>query len=418
MDKMISPIFFRGRSFSSDKVSPAGARRSRSPEETYRTVRPLMEAIGVTRVADITGVDRIGIPVAAAVRPLAPIQVYSWGKGTTLLQAKVSAMMEALERHCGERADPPSVRLPYDRLEGAKLHLEELALKRDHLFSPSLPERWTKGWDIVAQEEVYAPLQLVRLSFRRDLAGETESFQCTSNGLSAGNTFAEALCSGLYECVERDAVTCWELYNRSRGLAFPGRKVDVDAVDDGLFGDLLERCRRADVEVLLLDCRADTDVATYVCYLQDRICPQWGLYHGRGTHLDPKVAMVRALTEAAQGRAAYLLGGHDGASLETQGTLAFGTGKSLAERAAGLERAPAPPPEEERDTFHGDVHLLLDRLGRAGLSRVLVWDLSDPGLSVSVSVLRIVVPGLEGWRMHHYAPGFRGRRSAEGRREP
>lgn len=416
MDKMDSPIYFRGHPLRSGKVSLMGARRSCPPEETYRTVLPLMSAIGVTRIADITGVDRIGIPVVAVLRPLTPLQVYSWGKGSTLLQAKVSAMMETLERYFGERADPPSLRLPYEDLEGAKIPLEDLALKRGHLFSPSLPERWTRGWDVVGQEEVYAPLQLVRLAFRRDLPGEMESFQCTSNGLSAGNTLVEALCSGLYECIERDAVTCWELYNRARGLVFPGRRVDPDAVDDDLFGDLLERCRRADVEVLLLDCRADTSVATYVCYLQDRLCPQWGLYHGRGTHLDPKVAMARALTEAAQGRAAYLMGGHDGASLETQGTVAFGTGKSLEERALGLEWSPCLPPGEESDTFHGDVHRLLAKLEGVGLSRVLVWDLSAPGLPVTV--LRIIVPGLEGWRMHHYAPGMRGRICAEGRREP
>lgn len=416
MDNSPLPVYFRGEPHRSEKVSLAGARRSRSPEETCRSVLPLMERIGATRVADITGVDRIGIPVAAVLRPLAPIQVYSWGKGSTLMQARISAMMEALERHGGERADPPWVRLPYDELEGPKVALEDLALKRDHLFSPSLPERWSPGWDVMGQEEVFAPLQLVRLSFRRDLPGETESFQCTSNGLSAGNTFIEALCSGLYECVERDAVTCWELYNRARGLTLPGRRVDLDAVDDPLFRDLLERCLRADVEVLLLDCTADTDVATYVCYLQDRLCPHWGLYHGRGTHLDPRVAMTRALTEAAQGRSAYLLGGHDGASLETQGTVAFGMGRSLALRAEGLEQASPPGPGEECDTFEGDVHLLLEKLRKAGIGRVLVWDLSDRDLAVPV--VRLVVPGLEGWRMHHYAPGRRGRACAEGRRKP
>ncbi|MBL3592762.1 MAG: YcaO-like family protein [Synergistaceae bacterium] len=416
MDTLTVPVLFRGQSHRSAKVCLAGARRSRSPEETYGAVRPLMETIGATRVADITGVDRIGIPVAAVVRPLAPIQVYSWGKGTTLLQAKISAMMEALERHGGERADPPSVRLPYDALEGPRIALEDLPLKKDHLFSPRLPERWTAGWDLMTGEEVYAPLQLVRLSFRRDLPGETESFQCTSNGLSAGNSFVEALCSGLYECIERDAVTCWELHNRSRGLTLPGRVVDADGIDNPDLADLIARCRRADVEVLFLDCTADTAVPTYVCYLQDRIHPHWGLYHGRGTHLNPHIALSRALTEAAQGRAAYLLGGHDGASLETQGTVAFGTGVSLTLRAQALEKAPAPGADEECDTFEEDVHLILNRLARVGIGRALVWDLTDPDLAVPV--IRLVVPGLEGWRMHHYAPGRRGRACAEGGWKP
>ena len=88
----------------------------------------------------------------------------------------------------------------------------------------------------------------------------------------------------------------------------------------------------------------------------------------------------------------------------------------LTLRAEGLEQASPPGPGEECDTFEGDVHLLLKKLKKAGIGRVLVWDLSDRDLAVPV--VRLVVPGLEGWRMHHYAPGRRGRACAEGRRKP
>ncbi len=410
MTSSTDAVFFRGLPCYSDKKALPGAGRGSSLEETYRRIDPLMPRIGVTRVADITGADRLGIPVTGVVRPLSPIQVYSWGKGATLLQAKISGMMEAIERHCGESCELPSVRTSWKNLEGPKIPLHLLALKKNHLFSPDRSERWVLGWDLMEQEEVYAPLHLVRLSFQRDLPGETESFQCTSNGLSAGNSFVEALCSGLYECIERDAVTCWELCNRSRGISLPGRRVPRKLLTHPLLEELLETCHREGVEVLLLDCTVDTRVPTYACYLRDERYPEYGVYHGRGTHLNPEIAIARALTEAAQGRCVYLFGGHDGASLETQYGVAFGARESLHSRGARLEEVSELPSCDEALTFQEDVHLLLERLREAGLFRVLLWDLTDPALGVPV--LRILVPGLEGWRMHHYAPGERGLRFA------
>lgn len=403
-------IFFRGLSYRSDKKALPGAERGSSPERTYERIVPLMPFLGVTRVADITGVDRLGIPVVGVVRPLSPIQAYSWGKGVTLLQAKVSGMMEAIERYSGESCEFPSVRASWKDLEGPKIPLDLLALKKNNLFSPERLERWVLGWDLMEQEEVFAPLHLVRLSFQRDLPGETESFQCTSNGLSAGNSFVEALCSGLYECIERDAVTCWELYNRSRGISLPGRRVPRKIMANPLLEELLEACDREEVEVLMLDCTVDTLVPTYACYIRDERYPEYGVYQGRGTHLNPKIAMMRALTEAAQGRCVFLFGGHDGASLETQYHITIGARESLYHRGARLEEVVALPSSEETATFQGDVHLLLERLRRVGLPRVLLWDLTVPAFGVPV--LRILVPGLEGWQMHHYAPGERGLRFA------
>ncbi|MCK7501322.1 MAG: YcaO-like family protein [Comamonadaceae bacterium] len=79
-----------------------------SPEETLRAgARPRLPAAGITRVADITNLDRIGIPVFSSIRPMADrgaISVYN-GKGATPTEAKVSAMMEGLERYSAEVRD-------------------------------------------------------------------------------------------------------------------------------------------------------------------------------------------------------------------------------------------------------------------------------------------------------------------------
>ena len=75
-----------------------------APEKTLERVEKVMPGIGVTRVAEISGLDRIGIPVYSAIRPgsaKGSISVYA-GKGATPVEAKVSVMMEAVERYSSE----------------------------------------------------------------------------------------------------------------------------------------------------------------------------------------------------------------------------------------------------------------------------------------------------------------------------
>ncbi len=78
-----------------------GTHRAISPAETLLSVSPLMDEIGVEEVTDITPSDRIGIPCFSAYRPRAPRGGvrYHAGKGKDPVQAKVSAMMEAVEQY-------------------------------------------------------------------------------------------------------------------------------------------------------------------------------------------------------------------------------------------------------------------------------------------------------------------------------
>jgi ribosomal protein S12 methylthiotransferase accessory factor len=50
-------------------------------------------------------------------------------------------------------------------------------------------------------------------------------------------------------------------------------------------------------------------------------------------------------------------------------------------------------PSFDTDDFLTDIHHVTDRLGAAGLSRVIVVDLTRP--EIGVPVVRVVVPGLE-----------------------
>src|SRR6266481_3315442 len=91
------------------KYSASGVERSVRPAATIRRARAVLDTIGVTKVADITDLDRVGIPNFVTVRPhdLGPGISYYNGKGTTREQALAGALMEAVERHAGERYDGP-----------------------------------------------------------------------------------------------------------------------------------------------------------------------------------------------------------------------------------------------------------------------------------------------------------------------
>src|SRR5690242_16782687 len=89
-----------------DKRFWTGTHRCQDPEQTLAAIRPLLPRFGITRLADLTGLDCLGIPVAAAHRPAAATLSVAQGKGATLTAAKVSAAMEAIETWHAEGAVP------------------------------------------------------------------------------------------------------------------------------------------------------------------------------------------------------------------------------------------------------------------------------------------------------------------------
>src|SRR5689334_19698744 len=78
-----------------------------APEATYECIRGLIRAAGITRVANVTGLDTIGVLVVMVVRPNARSLSVSQGKGLSMAAAKVSGIMESLECFHAERVTGP-----------------------------------------------------------------------------------------------------------------------------------------------------------------------------------------------------------------------------------------------------------------------------------------------------------------------
>lgn len=386
------------------KVYRAETERAVDPGTTLRRAEAAVPATGITRVADITGLDRVGIPVFSCIRPTAAdgaISVYN-GKGATPLLARVSAVMEGVERYSAEVHDRELTVARFSELgPGAALDPEDLVLPARSDPEAALP--WVRGHDLVTGEEVLVPAHAV---FHPLPPGSPPLFRTSTNGIASGNTLEEAVFHALGEVIERDA---WSIVEATRDAG----PAIVDPAHSTVRG-LLERFRKANVPVLLRDITSDIGIPTVAAVAEDPVLRDPALLViGMGTHTDPDLAALRALTEVAQSRATQIHGAREDT---TTGDLRRAVGYDRARRMnrywfeAKGEVAADAIPSLGTDDFLEDIRVMLDRLRGVGLERAVGVDLSRP--ETGLSVVRVVVPGLECWAMD---PERRGGRCRDAR---
>lgn len=370
-------------------------------EETDRRLARVLERVPVTRVYDATPLDCLGIPVWAAVTPLARDLTVHAGKGETHLAARLSAVMEAIERVCAEDVDAEQVRIAsYEALRLADsdgvLDPELLDLPFQTTYRPELPLSWVEGYDLLAQRHLWVPLDAVISPAREGVCSGVET-----NGLAAGNNHTEAVVHALCEVIERDAAA-HEQFARlylEPSAAPHIRLVDAESLPAGPSGwvqQLRERGLRTSIRNVSNDLRTPVFGAT----ISDRSFPgsegRLARFEGMGCDIDPERAVTRAIAEAAQSHTAVLVGARE----------TFEDGRRHARRSADgligqllspstIESFPADgaadkPPEDLYDR----LTLLLERIERGGLSRCIVVDLTRPDLGIPV--VRVLVPGAAG----------------------
>jgi ribosomal protein S12 methylthiotransferase accessory factor len=399
-----------------EKRYRSGTHRTRAPQETFDLLAPHLRRFGITRVANVTGLDRIGVPVYQAVRPNARSLSVSQGKGLDAPSAKVSAVMESLEAHHAEFHRCPchmATRAQLlERFEGRDGVVDPLRLPRSRA-SDDLAHRtlvWTAGENILTGRTTWVPLEMVDLDFTLSHAFEGSALLRSSNGLASGNTLAEAVLHGLIEVVERDATGLMDLRPADQWAA---ARLDPATVSDPGAAALLDRFDRADIAVSVWDVTTDVGIPTFTAAIFDRttdvLLKPWPPALGSGAHLDPGVALCRALTEAAQSRLTAISGARDDA---LRSEYAYNQSPEVVEHHRSLagERGARDFREIGRcstTTVAGDLREVLRRLVACGLTEVVAIDLSSEALPVSVA--RVIVPGLEGFEPESSALGERGR---------
>ena len=378
----------------------AGTHRAIDPRETIERARPHLSAMGITRVANITGLDRIGIPVVIVCRPNSRSLAVSQGKGRDLDAAKASGLGESIEAYHAERISLPLRLATYTELRDSVAVLDPMQLPRTRrsLYHPDLPILWIQGRDLLQRESVWIPYELVHFHYTLPEPTAKGCFAATTNGLASGNTLAEAISHAICEVVERDALTLWPFRGQAERRA---RRIDLDTVDDPACLEILARYEAAGIDVKVRDFTSDVGLPVFHCAIAERSPDPWRpapSHGGTGCHPAREVALMRALTEAAQNRLTVIAGSRDDVDrVEFERYLHPNT----AARVPALNRDHDTSGRDytavssyPADTLEGDVELELRRLRDVGVKRVAMVDLTRS--EFGWPVVRVVVPGLEG----------------------
>jgi len=288
-----------------DAPAPGPRLRSRAPAQTLAAARALMPALGISRVTDVTRLDRLGLPVWAGVRPRGRTLRVHAGKGLRPADAQAGALMEALEFAVAEAAsaDGADTRL---RTRAWLAQLPGGLQLAD--FCPLLGVRKAPAClatvrceDLAAGLPVMLPAARVLVPWKDD--DDMQLYPWSSNGLASGNTLAEATLHGLLEVLERDT------------LAMDTARQASVLVQAGTLPPpwpaWQARWQRRGVELIVRHVPNEFGLPCFQAVLHEAASTDVNLSVGSGLHLDRGTALARAITEAAQARLSILHGGRD-----------------------------------------------------------------------------------------------------------
>ncbi|MEM8665568.1 MAG: TOMM precursor leader peptide-binding protein, partial [Pseudomonadota bacterium] len=415
-----------------------GGHRTCTPEETLARLEDLISPI----TGIIQGIQKLPTPPqihAYAATQSWPSQLVrlqsnrvlghpagAGGKGQTAVQAKVSCIAEAVERYsCGDHGDGKGVHGRLAGLAPEAIHPNDIMLfsaqqylHRDTLnkgresgasynfvpkpFDPESPVRWTPVWSLTHARPRLVPSALCYFGYSRTRGKAEPDFARTnSNGCAAGNTLTEAILQGLLELIERDACALW-WYSRARRPA-----IDLASFADPFIEQMQARYRDLGRALHVLDLRTDLriPVAMAVSWRED----DGGEIHmGLGCHLEPRMAVSRALTELNQVAYSGLA-----AAARSQSNAVFDVDHLAWFRSETAETQPYVRPLPDKvvradaladhasDDITQDIRYCVELLDRAGME-TLVLDHTRPDIRFPTA--RVLVPGLRHF-WQRLAPG-------------
>ncbi len=402
-DRKMSPVLAAADLAGDDRKSYLkGTHRIVAPAETLARVTPLLRDMGITRVANVTGLDRIGIPVVIVTRPNSRSIAVSQGKGVDLDSARASGVMEAVENYHAERIDHPLVLgsasdLSLDR---ALVDLEALPRLAGSGFHNDRQILWIEGEDLLAGRTRWVPYEMVHSNYTLPLPAGSGCFVASTNGLASGNHLIEAVNHGIGEVVERDSTSLWKQLDKPRRDA---TRIDLESIDDDSCRGLLGKLDAAGIEVAVWDTTSDVGIASFYCLILDRLSDVAHSGEGAGCHPARAVALSRSLTEAVQVRTTYITGSRDDLSpeeYENRGIAQKITRARHLMTGSGPLRDFRAVPSQDSANLAADLDWMLERLRAVGVRQVIALDLTKPKFGLPVA--RVVIPGLEGPDDHDF----------------
>ena len=369
------------------RVCPAG--------ETVERILAQKQRFGITRLANVTGLDRIGIPVALAIRPNSRSVAVSQGKGLSLDHAKASALMEAVEIWHAETFDHPLIYSSFNDLRNSHstINVARLPEVRGAVFTDALRVLWAESYELFSGEPRLAPFEMIHTDYTEASVPGAEAIPSSTNGLASGNHPLEAICHAICEVIERDALSVW---HAAQEKGIPLRRIDRESVDGDDCKTLLAMFDAADLDCFIWDMTTDIVVPTFTAVIREKDGAVGHIGLGSGTHLDRNIALRRALTEAAQTRLNYISGSRDDLFANEYAA------RGMAAKHEAFEQMVAAPstlcqfsdvPSVTHLTLRADLDALLTSLAAVGIEEAAVVDLSREDLDLYV--MRVIIPGLE-----------------------
>ena len=273
-----------------------GTYRAIDPKQTLAKIEPLLwKEFGITRVANITNLDHVGIPTYLAIRPAAKLLTTAQGKGITHDLAKISAIMESIEGwHC-ETMEEPDLFGSYHALKH-DYPLCDLDPSMNHgpfewVTIETLEIPWAKGTELISGKTIYFPYTMIHVN--------------TAYYHASGNTYEEAVCHALYEVIERES-------EAKNTLFMKGPQLDLTTIQAPSLLTLLEQIKHSGLALEVWPLQNEFDIPCYATVVYDLDDVRGvGIQFGSGAHFSSVVALSRAITEAIQGRATMISGSRD-----------------------------------------------------------------------------------------------------------
>ncbi len=293
-----------------------------SLEHTYSRLEPLINAIpGI--ISDLAPVEETANVHVYQVSHNSPFvkhnsdkrriskQDIALGKGRSEIQAKISCLAEAVERYsCVYRGDEPRIKARLSDLGQSGVHPNVLSNFSARQYAnreewnqynrgfSQVPEpfdeteeiEWTPNWSLTQQTVCWLPTAYCYFGY--EFRGCRAFCYGDSNGCASGNCLEEAVLQGFFELVERDSMALF-WYTRARRPA-----VVLESFNDPYFESIREHYRSRNRTLAVLDITTDLGIPAMlaVSWTEDgrRILV------GLGAHLDPWIAISRAVSELNQ----------------------------------------------------------------------------------------------------------------------
>ena len=357
--------------------------RTATAEATRDRVAPMLSRFGITRVADVTGLDEIGLPTWVAYRPCGKTLSVSIGSGLDHAQAWVSAAMESIETWHAENEVLPIAARGSARELGVGYDVRTLKLAAHSPVTDATVLDWVAARGLLTGDRHLVPIALARLDFTRLLPWDHVLFHPSSNGLATGNTLAEATLHALLEIIERDCVTPYCTTPLSRR-----RYVDPESARHPVTEAVLAALRQAGCWVEVVEATGRLGIPAYACSIWSEDLPI--ICGGFGCHLDPALAVGRALAEAAQSRLAVVSGARDDIDAAHYAAADPLASPDVARRILHPVSGTAP---DLSGGIDGMIRFCAERIVRETGVEPFVVDMTHPGVGIPAS--KVIAPGLD-----------------------